>query len=632
MSQQIQQLVEELIIQDNNYFNGTPVISDTEYDFLKRKLQELDPANPYLLTVGAAVRNVKTKLPYVMPSLDQKYAGEVESWVQKYNLSDQLVAITNKLDGVSASLIFNNGKLIYAFSRGDGFEGQDITRHVALANLPKTVAHTGYIAIRAELIMPISTFKTKYSTKFKNPRNLVAGVFNRKESDKQILKDIDVVVYEILEIKDSAFDMKKFSKQEMLQYLYNLRFDVVKVVYAKGNELNDDSLTKAIEQAKRESEYELDGIVITVDKWFDLVSQSQSQSINPEHSIKYKILDENAFGISEVVHVEWNKSKNGLLKPRVEIKPIELGGVTITFVTGHNAKNIFENGIGKGSIIKITRNGDVIPYIAGIISSTQPDLPTDVEWEWTSNDKGEQVEIALIDKNDPEVIFRQLLDFCTSLEVELLKEASLKSIFDTFHMEENDYTSNLAILFDLLPHEWESVLGVNGGKIHTSLHRRLQNLSMPILMGSLNYCGAGFGVRKAKSLLDQVSFDELVKMTINDIAELHGFDSKTATNIFNGVPQIVEFLNRFEDYLEFKKEEVKQTVLNGFLVVMTGFRDADLQKKIEEMGGKIGSSVSGKTTHLLQKDPSSESTKTKKAKEVGAKIMSPDQFKDQYNL
>ena len=625
---QIQQLIDELLIHDDNYFNGTPEISDAEYDQLKLQLRKLDPTNSYLTKVGAPVYGTKYKLPYPMGSLDQKYNdNDLSNWIQKYKIED--VIVTDKLDGFSCLLVYNQlGILTNAYSRGDGIEGSDIMQHIGNMSAVPSKLHgkhnIGAVAIRGEIIISPIIFIKKYATKYKNPRNFASGIMNRKEASLEILNDISFIAYEI--VSDT-----ELSKEDSLNRLSEYGFDIPNYIKIHSKELQFDKLNDLIIQCKKNSEYELDGIVITINDLPNVQQISQSQSINPEDSIKWKLAGVNT--VEAIVNfIEWNKSKNGLLKPRVHLIPIDIGGVTVTHATGHNARFIKDNNIGSGSVVLLERGGDVIPSILKNLKPTQADLPTNMEWEWTSNDKGEQVEIAIIDKNDPEVIFRQVLDFCTSLEVDQLKDASLRTIFETFKMTENDYTTNLSILFDLLPHEWESALGVNGGKIYNSLHRRLQNISIPVLVGSLNYFGTGFGVRKAKTLFDQVSFKELVDMSIDDIAALHGFDIKTATNIFNGIPQVEKFLYRFDDYIEFKEEEEKQTVLNNIVVVMTGFRDPELQKKIESLGGKVGSSVSGKTTHLLQKDPNSTSGKTEKAKEVGAKIMSPDQFKDEFNL
>ena len=256
-------------------------------------------------------------------------------------------------------------------------------------------------------------------------------------------------------------------------------------------------------------------------------------------------------------------------------------------------------------------------------------------WEWSQNDKGEQVEIVLLDSRNPQVIFKQVLDFFVSLEVDNLKEGSLRILFDRYDLNGNTYTSILHLICDLSVIEFEQAIGANGKKIYTSLHRKLESLSMPVLLGSLNYMGVGFGVRKAKLLLDQVDYDTLKTMSLEQVANLYQFDIKTATNVVNGIPQVEEFLRDFKDYIKFKQaEEPTGETMKGLQIVMTGFRDVELTAIIESLGGKVTSAVSGKTTHVLASGKSIQegSGKMDKAREKGVKIMTPEQFKEEYNL
>lgn len=619
---------------DKAYFNDTPIVSDAEYDALKRQLQTMDKNNPYFLEVGAPVKESdsrKVKLPYPLGSLNQIPQGEIKTWISKYSLDDQFLVLSDKLDGVSCLLIYKEGVLSQAFSRGDGYEGQDITKHVLLIpSVPKTIPSTiQLLAVRAELIMRKRTFNEKFSGEFKNPRNMVAGVFNRKESVERYLSNIDLIAYEIIDYTEANMELVTY-KRAHLDFLTSLKFNTVHVDVMVGNSITDDKLQTYIENVKVASPYELDGIVITIDDLGSFESQSSAQTLNPEHSIKYKILDKSTIQKTSVVKVHWEISKSSFYKPRVEIVPVDIGGVTIRYATGFNGKFIYDNAIGPGAEVLITRSGDVIPYIIEVTKGTKPDMPTE-QWEWRENSKGERVEIVVADKNNPEVIFKQVLDFFTSLDVELLKEASLRELFNVYELNGQDYTTILGTLFDLTEGEYEKVIGANGRKIYVSLHRRLENLSMPVLMGSLNYCGIGFGVRKAKTLLEQVSFDKLLTMSVAEIAELDGFDTTTATQIVKGVPEVAKFIETYNDYIIFKVEE-KTSELAALNVVMTGFRDKDLQQKIESLGGKVSSGVSGKTTHLLAIDINSGSAKLTKAKEAGVIILTPDQFKDLFNL
>lgn len=250
-------------------------------------------------------------------------------------------------------------------------------------------------------------------------------------------------------------------------------------------------------------------------------------------------------------------------------------------------------------------------------------------WEW--NETG--VEIITTDENNPDVKFKQLLSFVETLQVELLKEASLGEAFKRLKLADEDYAEAIRILFDLTDGEWVKLVGANGNKIAASLRRRGENMTHELFLGAVKYLGFGFGVRKAKALLSQMSYGDLLKASESDIAKLDGFDIKTATKVFNGIQDANALL---EDLMQSGYitlvQEVKTTELQGLNVVFTGFRDPDLEKAIEGAGGKVGSGVSGKTTHLLTTDPKSNSGKAKKARDLGVNVWSPEQFKDEYNL
>lgn len=628
---QSKHLVELLKKYDDAYHNGEALVSDAEYDAIRKELKYMDPTNEYLLEVGAPVYGVKYKLPYPMGSLDQKYNdNDLSNWIEKYKVED--VIVTDKLDGYSCLLVYKQTKMLNnAYSRGDGIEGSDIMQHVGNMPAVPSKLHGKHdiettVAIRGEIIISPIIFYNKYASQYKNPRNFVSGIMNRKEASLEILNDISFIAYEI--VSDT-----ELSKEDSLEILKDWGFDTPNYIKMNSRELNYNVLNDLVTECKRNSEYELDGVVLTVNNLKQLESLSNSQSLNPEHSIKFKLAGVNT--VEAVVDfIQWNESKNGLLKPRIFLKPVDIGGVTVTHATGHNARFIKDKQIGKGSVVLLERGGDVIPSILKNLKPTQADLPTDVEWEWTTNDKDEQVEIRLLNQNDPKVIFKQVLDFFVSLDVEQLKKASLTSIFDAVELWGLEYTDILGYIFDLTTNEFVQILGVNGEKIYNSLHRRLENLSMPILAGSLNYFGVGFGISRANQLFGQVSFDVLSKMSAEEITELHGFDIKTATNIFNGISLLENFLVKYSDNLKFKQEEVKTNQLGNMIIVMTGFRDAELQKKIESMGGKVGSSVTGKTTHVIAdgKSITDGSGKVKAATEKGIPVMRPDQFKDMFNV
>jgi DNA ligase (NAD+) len=620
----IKSLIAQLELYDAAYEAGNPVVPDQQYDTLKRAAMKQAPHDPYFIKVGSDVRGGKVKLPFSMGSLDQIYEGDYLKWCIKYALAKRFIVISNKLDGVSCMLQYKNGELMVAYSRGNGVEGADITRHVKkIKNVPQTIRTSGHLTIRGELIMKNETFTNNWADTFANPRNMVSGIFNRKDSDVDALNDVDFIAYQIVNADDSNITA---SQDSDILHLQSLGFQVVHYELLNGEDLNDQVLSKLLKIARKKSEYELDGIVLTINEKNDQKNFSNSSSLNPEHSVKFKVLDQDSYVNATVVKVHYELSKNGFYKPRVEINPIQLMGVTITFATGFNGKYIVDNQIGPGTIIKITRSGQVIPYITEVITPTKAEVPSD-SWIWNDT----EVEMLAKDaQNHPSVIFKQVLDFFETLDVDLLKEANVEKTIDALGLRKASYETIISTMLSLLEMEWENIIGSNGLKIHASLERRLNTLTHAKYLGAVKFFGMGFGVRKAKMLLKNLkNEDDVWFLDIGSIIDMEGFDWKTAQYIVNGLGEAKTFADNLG--LKFIKE-VKTNELAHLNVVFTGFRDKEFQEKLEKAGAKVGSSVSKKTTHLLTAEPNSTSSKAQKAREIGVKTMSLDEFKDEFNL
>lgn len=636
MAETISSLIDRLKQYDFEYHTeGESSISDREYDAMRRKAHGLDPGNPYFAAVGSDVRGGKIPLPYQMGSLDQKFDSDVPLWLRNLSLANELIVLSDKLDGISAMLIYRFGKLEIAYSRGNGVEGADITRHVRkLPGVPLTLASSkdAYVAVRGELIMQNKVFADNFAFEFKNPRNMVAGCFNRSNTEQTVLNRIDFVAYQVVAHSDIV-GKPITSKLEEFDFLKREGFEVVMYTTKRGRDITAQYLADYTKETKTNSAregYELDGIVLTINEYNeDEHSKRKSgTSLNPEHSIKYKIIDEDSVVITDVVDVLWELSKSGFYKPRVQVRPVNLYGTTVTFATGFNGKFIFDNGVGPGAKVKITKSGSVIPYIMEVTKKVTPKMPTEA-WDW--NDNG--VEAVTTDDDNPEVKFKLVLSFVETLQVELLKESTLREAWTRLKLHEMEYEDIIPLLFDLTNGEWVKLVGANGNKVADSLRRRGENMELATFLGAVKYLGFGFGVRKAKALLAQVSEAELTSLTENDFATLDGFDIKTGTKVANGLPQAFQLLNGLiRDGSVTMVKVTKTDELKGVNAVFTGFRDADLEKAIELAGGKVGSSVSAKTTHLLTMDPKSNSGKAKKARDLGIKVMDPTEFKDTFNL
>jgi NAD-dependent DNA ligase len=630
------QLIELLEAADVCYHNlyDSPLIpvsplTDTEYDALRLVAQRAAPTHPYFIGVGSAVRGGKVKLPYTMGSLDQVYDGDFAKWVQRHNIATNTIIISDKLDGVSAMLIYDDkGALQIAYSRGDGVEGADITRHVTkIHNVPKKLRHkigeSKRAVVRAEIIISpknfakLQTIVTRRTGEpYKNPRNMVAGLMNSSDNVDAVYDYIDVVAYQLIDC-----DM---SKHDQFRSLADNGFKVARHSAHTAGHMNDDLLTKLLKMNKLTTEYEIDGVVIEVDAADLRAAISPTKNtLNPAYAVKFKVADASNRAEPLVTGVSWAISKDGYLKPTIQIEPTDLVGVTIQNCTGFNAKFIQENGIGPGARIVLVRSGDVIPFCQSVVSPAPggPQMPTGVDVAWT--DTG--VDLVLTDAASNDTVkFEQLLDFFNTIDVPHLGEGNLRPMFDAGFDQPED-----VIL--LTQEDLSALVGSAsiGKKIFTGMRAKLTDIPEYQLMGAHPAFGRGVGVRKMKKLWEYYKGELGPMHSAHFICLVDGFDIKTADKVVAGMTKYLEFKAKLAKVVTFKPYEApKEGGLTGKTFVFTGFRSKELEQLVEAAGGKMGSSVSSKTSYVVADDVNSSSGKADQARKCNVPVITVAMLKE----
>jgi NAD-dependent DNA ligase len=610
---------------DDLYTNdGDSYLTDAEYDKLRLVAQKFWPSDPYFMGVGSSVREDKVKLPFKMGSLDQVQVGELDNWLKSKKGFKRNFVITDKMDGVSVLLVYDsNGDFQMALTRGDGYQGQDITRHVKLIpDVPKKV--TGRLVVRAEIIFAESTFKKiqnkvtrQDNTPFKNPRNAIAGLVNHKTVNELACKNMTVFAY-------STFGMNELSKAKQLIFLENQGFRVVGFEKVCQQKMTEDFLKNKISERKNVLDFAIDGIVVEFNNEYKR-NELESDDLNPAYAFKYKVLDSDNIREAKVVGVEWNLSKHGFAKPKVKLEPFDLQGVTISNATGFNAKYILDNNIGAGSIVKITRSGDVIPHILEVVKSTKADMPDNINnYYWTDN----EVDLVIKNKDTDEIKQKQLVSWATSMGIDGLKAGTVEKVFAVGYKTPAD-------LVTLSKSLWVHLIGRNGEKIFNSIRKVLNPIDLHKLMGSYPSFGVGIGVRKVKLLLDS---DPLLstkildgKLNRLDIVGAGGYDEKSADKVIDGYGEFLKFLEDIDGLYAVVVARQKFGRFVDQKICFTGFRDKELQELVEKEGGTISSGVSKNTDLLVALDKHSQSSKVLKAEQLGVKVESKEEFEKQFD-
>ncbi len=601
---QLTDLLREL---NKAYYNQQPLLTDNQYDIIKEYIEAKYPTNKVVHEIGAPVEKNKVTLPYPMGSMDKikPDTNALANWTAKYKGP---YILSCKLDGVSG-LYSTEGTQPKLYTRGDGNVGQDISHLIPFLRLPKTKG----IVIRGEFIIPKALFESKYKTKFANPRNMVAGIVNHKTINEAI-KDLHFVAYEVMK------PVKKPSEQ--MEFLSTL--DVETVLYKIEKNLTNELLSNTLVNWRTNYAYEIDGVIVANDAVYE------RKSGNPEHAFAFKMVLSDQVAEAKVVDVIWSASKDGYLKPRVQIEPINLGGVKIEYATGFNGAFINDNNIGIGATIELIRSGDVIPYIRKVIvPADEPKMPS-VPFKWNDT----HVDIMLEDiESDETVREKNITGFFRGIGVEGLSTGNVKRIieadFDTvpeiLRMDVNEF---------LLVEGFKEKTAT---KLYDGIREKIDAASLVTIMSASNMFGRGFSEKKLELIMESYPTVLLSKESnsqkINKISAIKGMATKTAEAFVERIPDFINFIKDagLVKKLAFEKKQVDQShPLYGKSIVMTGFRDAILQKELEEVGAKVGSSVSSKTFVLLVKDKDDDTGKVLDAKKNGVPLMTPQEFRNKY--
>jgi NAD-dependent DNA ligase len=607
----------EMIRYANNayYCKGKPVMTDNQYDILREYTLEVYPSNEAAKEGHAGcemeIQKNKVNLPYEMWSMDKikPDTGALEKWVNKFNGP---YVLSCKLDGVSG-LYVTEGKTPKLYTRGDGIIGQDISHLIPYLRLPKTKD----LAIRGEFIISKSKFEERYSGQFANPRNFVAGVINQKKVNPSVVSSLSFVAYEVIK--------PELVSSEQLTYLTTLDVEVVK--YEVKSEISNELLSETLIKWRNEYEYEIDGIICMDNKIYPRVSG------NPEHAFAFKMVLSEQVAEAKVMDVLWSPSKDGVLKPRVQIEPITLGGVKIEFATGFNAKFIEENNIGVGAVVQLVRSGDVIPHILAVtVQADKPLMPT-VPYEWNET----HVDIILVDKEDNLVVKEKIIElFFNKLGVEGLKSGKIKKL--------------VAAGYDTVPKilrmgtsDFEKIEGFgkkSSAQIASMILEKLEEASLIKLMTATNFA-RGLGEKKFGPILE--AYPDILTSDLSDsekvkqLITVKGVAENTAVRFVSNIREFLDFLNETGLHGKLGQVEPKKVVAEGHplfgkKIIMTGFRDKNLESKLEEIGAELSSAVSKNVFVVLVKDLDETTGKAEKARQLGIPLMTPEEFKTKYDL
>lgn len=596
----------KILAANSAYRSGVSIMSDQEFDDLVEKYSQLVSKEEYNIFRNSLHEETgKIKHPYILGSLDKIKAEEPENvfkFLKKYITNS--LSISAKIDGISCRLHYENGKFVSASTRGNGEFGIDLTdKAKIIKGIPQTISTTDTLDIRGELVICLNDFSC-FENEFANPRNATAGLINRKEWKHDEISKITFIAYTILG--------NKFTKYEQFKLLDNLNFNTAWNITLEKSLIDDNIVNTLINLATASREYETDGLVLSD------ISYINEDKYRPNSQVAFKINQQTA--ITTVIDVAFDgPSKSGIHCPVAILEPIELGGVTVSRATLHNIDFLTNLNLKYGSKVQILRSGDVIPKIIKVIENTE--YCTDIILPHVCNCCGEKlirdgVNLKCINKKCKDQIIHRLTSFIKKMGVKSVSEKTLE---------------NLGIL------SFNDLIKFIPDKKYKTQVKFYDELKIKVF------------TRSKQELLAAMNFKDISETLVNKIVDFYGLDNiilEKYIGLPEGIGEItlqkfkddilenLEYVNMFindsrYNYTQSNLVSSESTPKNGMSICFTGklntLTRTDAEKYAINNGFTI-SSVNKNLTYLVTNDPNTTSGKGKKARMLGIKIISENEF------
>lgn len=637
------------------YVLNQPEITDTEYDRLMRRLQELEQARPELITpesptqrVGGQPREgfVKAAHPAPMLSLDNAFGEDelnaFDRHVREAAGSETVDYVGElKLDGVSMAVHFANRKMVRALTRGDGFTGEDITGNArTIRSLPLETRDPGVkmppaFEVRGEVVMDRKAFQRLNRQRiqdnepaFANPRNAAAGSLRVLDPKITASRRLDFFAYSLLPEGGPVVE----TQWEILETLTALGFKV----NPHRDLLHgfDEMLAYCSKWLDRRESlpYEIDGLVIKVNS-LALQRKLGSRARAPRWAIAYKLASQQAETVVENIEVQVGRT--GAITPRAMLKPVAVGGVTVSRATLHNEDEVARLGVEIGDEVLVERSGDVIPKVLRVVRPGKNRRPFRMPGECPVcgtklvREEGEAIR-RCVNANCPARLKESILHFASrrAMNIDGLGEALVNQLVD------RGIVRGVADLYRLEASQLENLERM-GRKSAASLLENVELSKQTPLPRVIYALGIRYaGERTAQILAERFgSIDELSRASLEELEETEEVGPCIAQSIreFFDAPknrQLIEDLRKAG--VEFRPAGAarKQGGLQGLTFVLTGALEGltreEAQRRIEEQGGRVASSLSKKTDFVVAGE--SPGSKLDKAKQLGVAVLNEEQF------
>ena len=618
------------------------IMSNFEYDRLYDQLKAMEEETGIVLASSPTVNvgyDVVSQLPredhpFPMLSLDKtKDPQALKDW-----LGDKEGLLSWKLDGLTVVLTYEDGKLAKAVTRGNGTTGEVITANArTFENIPLTIPFTGHLVLRGEAVIRYSDFERINDTipeteaRYKNPRNLCSGSVRQLDSSITAERSVNFCAFSLVDAGTEG-DVSD-TREGQLKWLSEQGFETVLYKKVNGNDIEDT--VKWFSEHIGENDIPSDGLVLTYND-IEYGRSLGSTAKFPKDAIAFKWEDE--LMKTKLLYIEWSASRTGQINPIAVFEPVELEGTTVSRASVHNVSILKELKLGEGDEITVYKANMIIPQIAeNLTGSDTVKIPDScpVCGSGTVLRKDEQAQV-LFCPNDKCLAkqIKSLTHFVSrnAMDIEGISEATIEKFVDL------GYIRQLADIFRISRYRDRIVrMEGFGEKSYENLSASIEKARKTTparFLYSLGISGIGSANAKLIARAAGGDWEKMRNMTVSQLTEVDGIGEIMAENYtaFFADPDNKEKVDQILEEIELEHEETEvSSQLAGKTFVITGsldhFENRDaLKEYIESQGGKTAGSVSSKTSYLINNDITSNSSKNKKAKELGVEIITEERF------
>ncbi len=619
------------------------IMSNLEYDRLYDELKILEEETGIVMANSPTARagyEVLSELPKVrhdspMLSLDKTKEPEALSeW-----LKDKEGVLSWKLDGLTIVLTYRDGKLFQAATRGNGEVGEIITNNARVfKNIPLSIPFAGDLILRGEAVIKYSDFEKinagieDVEARYKNPRNLCSGSVRQLNNEITAKRNVHFFAFTLVSAQEGEAGVELLTRMEQMEWLRGQGFETVEECLVTSETVKDAVVTFA---GKVESnDFPSDGLVLTYNDIAYGISLGRTSKF-PRHSIAFKWRDE--LRETKLLEIEWSPSRTGLINPVAIFEPVELEGTSVSRASLHNISIMEGLALGVGDTVTVYKANMIIPQIAeNLTRSGNIEIPETCPvcgQKTHIREENETKTLYCINEECPAKKIKQFTHFVSrdAMNIEGLSEATLEKFIDERILAEPADLFHLDRFREKIT-QMEG-FGEKSFKKLTASVEKAREVSVAKFVYSLGILN--IGLANAKLICKQFDNDiEAVRRaTREELVEIEGIGEVIADSMaaFFEKPENGRIVDDLLKEVHFAAEESVGEKFAGKVFVITGsvlhFSNRnELKEVIEREGGKVTGSVTAKTSYLINNDSLSNSSKNKKAKELGVPILTEEEF------